>query len=140
MKTSAFFSPFLIPTLLLTAFVCLPQVLAAKEKIPVIVLANGDDGLTLGLKQQLKRVFQSSSDFLVTEKNSHGTLLVRIETNLHWKQVGDREFAQYSIEILDSTEKRIGGSVGECRTDQLVECALQTLRDTRMVLSTKNFK
>ena len=140
MKASTLFSRILIPALLLTAFVSRPQVLAVKEKIPVIVLANGDDGLTLRLEQQLKRGFQSSSDFLVTEKSNHRTLLVRIETNLHWKQVGDKRFAQYSVEILNSTEKRIGESFGGCWTDQLDECALQTLRDTRLVVSAKKFK
>ncbi len=84
--------------ILIIAVVC-PMISEAGPAMPtpVVVLANGDDGLTVRLSDAIERALRSSAGFLLNPRPvPPGTLVVRIPTNVPWERIGDRIKALYT--------------------------------------------
>lgn len=59
---------------------------------------TGDDGLSQKLAYQVERAFERSLDFTVSTGQQIGAMIVRIPTNVDWKQVGKRTRMLYQFE------------------------------------------
>lgn len=111
---------------------CAATSAAKKEQkpTPVEVWRGGDDGLTLRLTDAVEAVFRASPMFAMSSGKQRGTLVVTIP-NLHWKMVGPRTQASYSIEFSGESSQHIGTSTGTCWEDELSKCAAQILKDAQ---------
>ena len=94
---------------------------------------TGDDGLSQKLADQVERAFERSSDFSLSTGRPSGTLIVRIPTNVDWKQVGNRTRVLYHVEFASADNKIVSKRKGECWDDNVRECADQILKAARTV-------
>lgn len=100
---------------------------------PVIVevWCGGDDNLTQGVCRNVYNEFASTSDFVITDENNTGALIVSIPTNVHWKERGKRIRVFYAVEFLSNNKKKLSKKKGECWEDDLKTCASQVLKQAR---------
>jgi hypothetical protein len=104
-----------------------------QSKPVVEVWCGGDDNLTRGVCRQVYNEFASTRDFLITDEDNTGTLVVSIPTNVHWKERGKRTRVFYVVEFLSNDEKKLSKKKGECWEDDLKTCASQILKQARSV-------
>ena len=89
---------------------------------------TGDDGLSQRLADQVERGFERSSDFTLSTGRQSGTLIVRIPTNVDWKQVGKRTRVLYLVEFASADNEIASKTKGACWDDNLSECADKILK------------
>jgi hypothetical protein len=72
----------------------------ASPRQPVIVFANGDDGLTQRLQVETERAFAESADFVLSQHGTEANLLVvRIPTNVSWEKIDGRTKVLYEVRM-----------------------------------------
>ena len=84
---------------------------------------TGDDGLSLKLAYQVERAFERSPDFTFSTGQQTGAMIVRIPTNVHWKQVGKRTRVLYQVEFASVDNRLVSRTKGACWDDNVSECA-----------------
>jgi hypothetical protein len=104
------------------------------KPVPVAVLCNGDDGLTARLCEQVKKAFGKSPDFTPEVAHRPHSLIVRIPTNVDWKEDGKRTKAIYSVELAIKDGRNLRTIKGSCWEANLGVCAAKILTDTRSTL------
>jgi hypothetical protein len=98
---------------------------------PVEVWTGGDDGLTQRLRDEIENKFKSSSEFVLSNGNKAGTLIVTIPTHVAWTTAGTRTHLRYSVQFSSSDGTVLKKSSGSCWDDHLKECAAQTYREAQ---------
>jgi len=98
-----------------------------QNKPVVEIRCGGDDNLTQGICRNVYNEFAASPDFVITDEENTGTLIVKIPTNVHWKQLGNKLKVFYVVEYLSNNEKKLSKKKGECWEDDLKTCASQVL-------------
>jgi hypothetical protein len=109
-----------------------PSEAAPAKPTTVIVLANGDDGLTQRLRDAIEGALKSSGAFtLSVGPVQPGTLVVKIPTNVPWKQVGGRTKVLYTVRFEQLDGHVIGKSEGSCWEGSLNTCATRIVKDAK---------
>lgn len=106
---------------------------AVPSKTIVDVRCDGDDGLTQRVCAALKDEFKAAPDFTLSIGNKSGTLIVRVPTNVDWKQVGKRMKVKYRAEFTTTSDQKIGATAGSCWEDELKKCAAQVVKHAEVV-------
>jgi len=104
------------------------------KPVPVVVLCNGDDGLTARICDAVKHDFSKSPDFTLEVANKPRIVIVRIPTNVGWKKVNGRIKVLYKVEFSLKEGRDLGSSGGSCWERSLNNCAVQVVSKTRDVL------
>ena len=89
---------------------------------------TGDDGLSQKLADRVERAFERSPDFSLSTGQQVGAMIVRIPTNVDWKQVGKRTRVLYQVEFASTDNQIVSKMKGACWDDNLSECADQILK------------
>lgn len=100
--------------------------------MPVEVWCNGDDGLTIRLRDALENAFKSSPDFHLSSEKEPRSLVVTIPTNVGWKQFGRRTKILYTVEFASSDNHSLGESKGSCWDDEFSRCATQVVKHAKI--------
>ena len=101
------------------------------KPVPVVVLCNGDDGLTLRLCDAVKHALEKAPDFRPGVTGKPHFLTVRIPTNVDWKRDGKRALATYSVEIAMEDGRVLRRAGGSCWESRLGVCAAGILAEAR---------
>jgi len=105
-----------------------------QSQTPVQVWCGGDDNLTQGVCRTLYTEFASNPQFVVSEDEQRpGTLIVRIPTNVNWKDRGKKTRVFYTVEFKSSDDKKLDAMNGECWENEFKECASQIVRKAKRV-------
>jgi hypothetical protein len=99
-----------------------------RKRTPVEFWHTGDDGLSQKLADRVERAFERSPDFILSTGRQSGALIVRIPTNVDWKQVGKRTRVLYQVEFASSDNEIASKTKGACWDDNLSDCADQILK------------
>jgi hypothetical protein len=102
-----------------------------QNKPVVEVRCGGDDNLTQGVCRNVYNEFASNPDFVITDEDNKGALIVSIPTNVRWKERGKRIRVFYIAEFLLNDGKKLSKKKGECWEDDLKACASQVLKQAR---------
>jgi hypothetical protein len=114
-----------------------PAAAAPAKPTTVVVLANGDDGLTQRLRDAIEGALKSSGAFtLSVGPVPPGTLVVRIPTNVPWKQIGSRTKVLYTVRFEQLDGQVIGKSEGSCWDGSLKACATRIVKDGKSASAT----
>ena len=113
---------------------CLSQS-TPEAKQPIVVLCNGDDGLTLRLRDASERAFNETTDLPLASRHRDAVYKVMIPTNVDWRQIGSRTKVLYTIEVLTMNDKKIGTFKGSCWDAKIGDCGTQIVDSTRRVLA-----
>ena len=89
---------------------------------------TGDDGLSQKFADRVERAFERSPEFSLSKGQQTGAMIVRIPTNVDWKQVGKRTRVLYQVEFASADNQIISKMKGACWDDNLSECADQILK------------
>ena len=116
----------------LVGFAPVSEKTATNQGKPVVeVRCGGDDNLTQGVCRNVYNKFASTPDFVITDEDNTGALIVSIPTNVHWKERGKRTRVFYIVEFLSNDGKKLSKKKGECWEDDLKTCASQVLKQAR---------
>lgn len=99
---------------------------------PVEAWCGGDDNLTRGVCYSLVTAFESTADFAVSDGEKAGTLVVRIPTNVEWKDIRKRTRVFYTVEFTTADDKKLRTRKGKCWDDDFAECANQIVKQARI--------
>ena len=99
---------------------------------PVEVWCGGDDVFTRGVCDALEDAFASTANFVPSNGKRPGTLVVRIPTNVNWKESGKRIRVFYTVEFTSVDDKSLVTSKGSCWDDGFAECANQIVKKARV--------
>lgn len=106
--------------------------MAKSAATPVDVRCDGDDGLTQRVCAAVQNGFKSSQDFTLTSADEPGMLVVRIPTNVDWKQMGKRTKVLYKIEFTTANDQKIAASKGSCWEDAISKCVDQIVEKAKI--------
>ena len=101
-------------------------------KMLVEVWCGGDDNLTRGVCIFAENAFASSADFALANEESKGTLVVRIPTNVNWKEINQRTRVFYFVEFSSVDAKKLNKNKGECWEDELAVCANLVVKGAKL--------
>lgn len=73
----------------------------------------------------------STPDFVITDEENTGALIVSIPTNVEWKEREKKIRVFYVVEFLSNDEKMLSKKKGECWEDDLKTCASQVIKQAR---------
>jgi len=125
--------------LLLLFLVCLVPVFqkasspVKQTQTLVEVWCGGDDNLTQGVCRALDREVASTPEFIVSIGEKPGTLIVRIPTNVNWKENGQGTTVFYTVEFKSTSGKKLATKKGACSENDLKTCATQIVRQAKIV-------
>ena len=119
---------FLTTCLLLATFAAKGQ---SSGPTPVLILVDGDDGLTQRLGDAVKHKFKASAGFSASTAETPDTLIVTIPTNVHWQRIGGRTKLLNKVDFTFGHGNAITTKDGVCWEDQLTNCADQVLKIAR---------
>lgn len=106
---------------------------SSAKPTPVVVLADGDDGLTQRLSDAIETALKSSAAFMLGPGPvPSGALVVRIPTNVDWKRVGGRTKVLYTVRFERVDGRVIGKSGGSCWEDSLKTCAARIVKGAKI--------
>jgi|ERR1043165_697316 hypothetical protein len=124
--------------LLMLVLICLVPVFQ-KESSPVKqtptlveVWCGGDDNLTQGVCRALDREVASTPEFISSYGEKPGTLIVRIPTNVNWKENREGTTVFYIVEFKSTTGKKLATKKGSCSENDLKTCATQIVRQAKI--------
>ena len=92
----------------------------------------GDDIYTAGLADALERAFRCSPDFVLSNGNRPGTLVVTIPTNLDWKRRFGRTTVFYAVEFATADGRSLGVAKGSCSSKAFPQCAARIVANVRV--------
>ena len=95
----------------------------------VEVWCGGDDNLTRGVCIAVEKALESSEHFAWNTDAKKGTLVVRIPTNVDWKELNQRTRVFYKVEFTSSEGKKISKHKGSCWEDDLAICTSQIVKE-----------
>ena|ERR1044071_4563435 len=98
----------------------------------VEVWCGGDDNLTQGVCHAVDSEFTSSPDFIVSNGEKPGVLIITIPTNVDWKQRGKKTRVFYKVEFTSNNDEKLGAKKGECWENDFKTCASQVIRHARI--------
>ena len=101
---------------------------------PIEVWSGGDDALTIKLRDALENTFKTSADFRASSGKKLGTLIVTIPSNVNWQNVGRHTRILYIVEFTSSDNRKLGVSKGSCLDNEIEKCAMQVVKDARIVV------
>jgi len=104
----------------------------------VEVWCGGDDNLTQGVCRALDTEVASSSDFVVSSGEKPGTLIIRIPTNVDWKERGKKTKVFYTVEFKSIGGKNLGKKKGACWENDFRTCATQIVRQAKLAARKTN--
>jgi hypothetical protein len=102
------------------------------DRTIVEVRANGDDGLTLRLRDAIERAATSSNEFQIRTAQKTPTLIVSIVSNVEWQTVGTRTRLTYQVQFADNATVILGKNSGSCWEDALSDCSAEVLRSAKL--------
>ena len=117
--------------LLMLVLICLvpvsqkPASVAKQTRTLVEIWCGGDDNLTQGVCRAVDSELASTSNFVVSNGEKPGTLIITIPTNVDWKERGKRTRVLYTVEFSLTNGKKLGTKKGECWENELRICATQ---------------
>ncbi len=122
--------------LLLLILLCLVPVSQkanpVKNQTLVEVWCGGDDNLTQGVCRALDTEIASAPDFIVSSGEKPGTLIVRIPTNVNWRDNGLGTTVFYTVEFKSINGKKLSVKKGRCSENDLKTCASQIVKQAKV--------
>ena len=105
-------------------------------QVRVLVLSNGDDGLTQRLAEALRHGLQNLPRYSTVPTGEPSDLVISIERNVRPSFVSDLMYANYDVRFYEANDHRvtIGTSAGGCLANRVEDCAGTILRDFRQAL------
>jgi len=99
----------------------------------VEVWCGGDDNLTQGVCHAVYNECAASPDFVMSSDETPGTLIVRIPTNVDWKEERGRTRVFYKVEFKSTNGKKLGTKKGSCWETEPGTCAAQIMKQAKIV-------
>ena len=101
-------------------------------KTLVELWCGGDDSLTRGVCYAADKAFEASADFAFSDEEAKPQLVVRIPTNVDWKEKNQRTRVFYVVEFTSADDKKFSKRKGTCWDDDFSVCANQILAEARI--------
>jgi len=101
-------------------------------KTLVELWCGGDDSLTRGVCYAVDKAFEASADFAFNDEEAKPQLVVRIPTNVDWKEKNQRTHVFYVVEFTSADDKKLSKRKGNCWDDDFSVCANQILAEARI--------
>jgi hypothetical protein len=109
------------------------------RQVPVEIRRGGDDGLTARFADELEKAFLAAPDFSLSAANTPGALIVKIPTNLSWRQIGHRTRVYFEVDFSGAGRGILDfeGVLGEWWADRFRPCAAEVVTAARSYLRRK---
>jgi hypothetical protein len=101
-----------------------------RRPLLVEVWRGGDDALTEKLADAIEDELRRSPEFALSTGKKPGTLIIKIPTNVDWKQVATRTKVLYVVQF-SSDDRNLGAHSGACWADAPTECAVRVVSNAK---------